>query len=72
MYLGNLGHANNPELLRALGITQILSVGEIAMWREGDLEKWGKENVCVVQGVQDNGIDPLTEEFARCLEFIGQ
>jgi dual specificity MAP kinase phosphatase len=72
MYLGNLGHANNPDLLRALGITQILSVGEIAMWREGDLEDWGKENVCVVQGVQDNGIDPLTEEFARCLEFIGK
>ncbi|KAL6915925.1 hypothetical protein ACHAPO_005381 [Fusarium lateritium] len=70
MYLGNLGHANNPDLLRALGITQILSVGEIAMWREGDLEEWGKENVCVVQGVQDNGIDPLTEEFARCLDFI--
>lgn len=72
MYLGNLGHANNPDLLKALGITQILSVGEVAMWREGDLEDWGKENVCVVQGVQDNGIDPLTEEFARCLEFIGK
>ncbi|KAM5348528.1 hypothetical protein ACJ41O_008352 [Fusarium nematophilum] len=70
MYLGNLGHANNPDLLRALGITQILSVGETAMWREGDLEEWGQENVCVVQGVQDNGIDPLTDEFARCLEFI--
>ncbi|KAF5027525.1 hypothetical protein F66182_374 [Fusarium sp. NRRL 66182] len=70
MYLGNLGHANNPDLLRALGITQILSVGETAMWREGDLEDWGKENVCVVQQVQDNGIDPLTDEFARCLEFI--
>ncbi|TDZ28658.1 Dual specificity protein phosphatase PPS1 [Colletotrichum spinosum] len=26
MYLGNLGHANNPDLLRALGIGQILSV----------------------------------------------
>ncbi|TDZ22977.1 Dual specificity protein phosphatase PPS1 [Colletotrichum orbiculare MAFF 240422] len=47
MYLGNLGHANNPDLLRALGIGQILSVG-----------------------VQDNGIDPLTEEFERCLAFI--
>ncbi|RSM14114.1 hypothetical protein CDV31_005576 [Fusarium ambrosium] len=70
MYLGNLGHANNPDLLKALGITQILSVGETAMWREGDLEEWGEENVCVVQGVQDNGIDPLTDEFTRCLEFI--
>ncbi len=25
-----------------------------------------------VQGVQDNGIDPLTDKFGRCLEFIGK
>lgn len=72
LYLGNLSHANNPELLRALGIGQLLSVGETAMWRDGELERWGQENVCVVQGVQDNGIDPLTDEFERCLEFIGK
>jgi dual specificity MAP kinase phosphatase len=72
MYLGNLGHANNPDLLRALGIGQILSVGETAMWRDGELEEWGEQNVCVVKGVQDNGIDPLTDEFERCLEFIGE
>ncbi|OAA59673.1 protein tyrosine phosphatase [Niveomyces insectorum RCEF 264] len=70
MYLGNLNHANNPELLKALGITQILSVGEMAMWRDGGLEEWGEDNVCAVQGVQDNGIDPLTDEFERCLDFI--
>ncbi|EAQ86910.1 hypothetical protein CHGG_08163 [Chaetomium globosum CBS 148.51] len=70
MYLGNLGHANNPDLLRALGVGQILSVGETAMWRDGELEAWGEQNVCLVKGVQDNGIDPLTDEFARCLEFI--
>ncbi|CAK7267457.1 tyrosine/serine/threonine protein phosphatase pps1 [Sporothrix epigloea] len=70
MYLGNLNHANNPDLLRALGITQILSVGEMASWLDADLAAWGEENVCVVQGVQDNGIDPLTGEFERCLEFI--
>lgn len=71
MYLGNIGHANNPDLLRALGIRQILSVGETAMWRDGEREEWGDENVYVVQGVQDNGIDPLTEEFQNCLDFIG-
>lgn len=71
LYLGNLGHANNPDLLRELGIGQLLSVGETAAWREGDMEAWGEDNVCSVQGVQDNGIDPLTEEFTRCLEFIG-
>jgi dual specificity MAP kinase phosphatase len=72
MYLGNLGHANNPDLLRAMGIGQILSVGEMAMWRDGELDTWGVENTCVVQGVQDNGIDPLTDEFERCLAFIGE
>ncbi|KAI5864159.1 hypothetical protein GGS23DRAFT_485261 [Durotheca rogersii] len=70
MYLGNLGHANNPELLKALGIRQILSVGETAMWRDGELEEWGVDNVHVVEKVQDNGIDPLTKEFERCLKFI--
>ncbi|KAK0741903.1 hypothetical protein B0T21DRAFT_381659 [Apiosordaria backusii] len=70
MYLGNLGHANNPDLLKSLGIGQILSVGEMAMWRDGELEQWGEENTCIVQGVQDNGIDPLTDEFERCLKFI--
>jgi len=72
MYLGNLGHANNPDLLRALGIGQILSVGETAMWRDGELEEWGEDNVYVVHGVQDNGIDSLAEEFERCLDFIGK
>jgi dual specificity MAP kinase phosphatase len=72
MYLGNLGHANNPDLLRRLGIKQILSVGETAAWKDGELEKWGKDNVMVVQRVQDNGVDPLTEEFVRCLDFIGE
>lgn len=71
MYLGNLGHASNPDLLRALGVGQVLSVGETAMWRDGEHERWGVGNVCMVDGVQDNGIDPLTNEFERCLEFIG-
>lgn len=72
LYLGNLGHANNPDLLKELGIHQLLSVGETAMWRDGDMEQWGEDNVCVVQGVQDNGIDSLNDDFARCLEFIGK
>lgn len=71
MYLGNLGHANNPELLKALNIGQILSVGETASWRDEDLAEWGPDNVCVIKNVQDNGVDPLTEEFDRCLAFIG-
>lgn len=71
MYLGNLGHANNPELLQELGIGQVLSVGETANWEaDGTGGPW-ENRVCVVQGVQDNGMDPLRGEFERCLTFIG-
>jgi dual specificity MAP kinase phosphatase len=72
MYLGNLGHANNPELLRALGITRILSVGEALSWPE-DIKKkldWPAENFLMIDRVQDNGVDPLWGEFERCLKFI--
>ena len=78
MYLGNLTHANNPALLRQMGIKRILSVGEPVGWvrrvdGSGDegTEGWEREDLCLVGGVQDNGVDPLTSEFERCLEFIG-
>jgi dual specificity MAP kinase phosphatase len=72
MYLGNLNHANNPEMLRKIGIKRILSVGEPVSWSKKDLDEWGHENLMMVNRVQDNGIDPLTSEFDRCLEFIGK
>lgn len=74
MYLGNLGHANNPELLRELGITRILSVGESVTWADDmrELMGWPTENLMMVDRVQDNGVDPLWDEFGRCLEFIGE
>lgn len=71
MYLGNIGHADNPELLKAMGITQLLSVGEPVTWAKGQREKWGARNMLFIDRVQDNGVDPLTNEFERCLEFIG-
>lgn len=73
MYLGNLNHANNPELLRELGITRILSVGEVLTWPDNVRRKlnWPSENLYMVDRVQDNGVDPLWEEFERCLKFIG-
>ncbi|KAI9794357.1 MAG: tyrosine/serine/threonine protein phosphatase pps1 [Peltula sp. TS41687] len=70
MYLGNLGHARNPELLRAIGIGQVLSVGESVFWPWKLQEKWGLDNLMRVDNVQDNGIDTLTDEFSRCLDFI--
>jgi dual specificity MAP kinase phosphatase len=72
MYLGNLNHANNPAMLRLLGIRRILSVGEPVSWSEKELQSWGRENLLMVDRVQDNGIDELTLEMERCLEFIGQ
>ena len=72
MYLGNLGHANNPSLLRELNIGQILSVGEPISWLREVVDSWPKDNLLFVDKVQDNGVDPLTEEFGRCLEFIGE
>ena len=71
MYLGNLTHANNPELLRGLGIKRILSIGEAVTWDQKEKDKWGMDNLVLVDKVQDNGIDPLTNEFERCLKYIG-
>ena len=72
MYLGNLGHANNPDLLKAMGIGQILSVGEPVHWSKAQLGEWGRENMLVINDVQDNGVDPLMKDFDRCLDFIGK
>lgn len=72
LYLGNLTHANNPELLWELGIKRVLSIGEAVNWTETDRASWGVENMMYIDNVQDNGIDPLCQEFDRCLEFIGK
>jgi len=72
MYLGNLGHANNPVLLKELGIGQVLSIGEPVLWPKEARESWPKERLLYVDKVQDNGVDPLTDEYARCLQFIGE
>ncbi|OQO09588.1 hypothetical protein B0A48_04990 [Cryoendolithus antarcticus] len=70
MYLGNLGHANNPGLLKELGIGQVLSVGEPLSWEENATGEWLPEKMLFVDKVQDNGVDPLWSEFSRCLDFI--
>jgi len=72
MYLGNLNHANNPELLELLGIHRVLSVGEPIAWPAKRKEQWGRDNLLYVDNIQDNGVDPLTADLDRCLEFIAQ
>lgn len=37
---------------------------------KAQLDKWGHRNVLFIDRVQDNGVDPLLDEFDRCLEFI--
>ncbi|KAJ6043653.1 hypothetical protein N7499_006075 [Penicillium canescens] len=70
LYLGNLTHANNPELLWELGIRRVLSIGEAVNWSDEDRATWGRDNLMYIDNVQDNGIDPLCQEYDRCLDFI--
>ena len=72
LYLGNLNHANNVDLLWELGIRRVLSIGEPVSWTGAELAKWGSENLMYIDNVQDNGIDPLCQEYDRCLKFIGK
>ncbi|KAL3235276.1 Dual specificity protein phosphatase PPS1 [Nakaseomyces bracarensis] len=81
LYLGSLEHAERPELLRSLGITHILSVGEKLSWvfKDGKVttcetkakvvEKDGFK-VCWIQNLEDNGMDPIMAQLNNSLEFI--
>jgi dual specificity MAP kinase phosphatase len=70
MYLGNLQHANNPEMLRALGITRVLSIGEQVIW-DHEKETANGMKLLHLDNVQDNGIDPLLDYIDHTLEFLG-
>jgi dual specificity MAP kinase phosphatase len=67
LYLGNLDHANNYQMLHELGIHQVLSIGEPVSWSNDN--ELGIINMCI-DGVQDNGMDSLTKHIKRCLAFI--
>lgn len=70
MYLGNLPHANNQGMLRSLGISRIVSVGEAISWSRRERALWGEQNILHVQAIQDNGSDSLTDKILHCLDFI--
>ena len=72
LYLGNIGHANNPEMLRAIGIRKLVSVGEPVSWSEAHLKVWGSENILAIDRVQDNGVDSLAGELEGALSFISK
>ncbi|KAJ6144532.1 hypothetical protein N7470_008427 [Penicillium chermesinum] len=71
LYLGNLNHANNPEMLWKLGIRRVLSMGECITWNPEQRVRWGEDNLLHIS-IQDNGIDELCHEYNRCLDFIQQ
>ena len=71
LYLGNLLHATNPALLRSLGITRILSVGEPVTFAADD-PLVDEFSVLKIGGVQDNGVDALRPDFERAISFIDE
>ncbi|KAK9370217.1 hypothetical protein V1509DRAFT_617090 [Lipomyces kononenkoae] len=65
MYLGNLGHANNPGLLKELGIKRILSIGEVIDWRavsEEEYEAEKKAREWRVDEMSDSGSEQSSRE----------
>lgn len=66
LYLGNLSHANNPSMLRALGITAVVSMGESA---RSSLVERGLE-VLDVKAVADDGLDRISAHMPAAMEFI--
>nr|ODN98597.1 hypothetical protein L204_02561 [Cryptococcus depauperatus CBS 7855] len=86
LYLGNLEHANNAPMLKALGITHVVSVGESLVngsdrdshhdhANENSLAsfaKAGKIDVLDLTDVRDDGNDPLRPVIARACEWIQQ
>ena len=71
LYLGNIGHANNPDMLRAIGIGKLISVGEPVSWSKEQMDLWGRENILAIDRVQDNGVDSLTDVLEKAIDFIG-
>lgn len=81
-YLGNLSHATNALLLKSLGITHVISMGESALqppsatpsplpvnslWME---ELLGSISVLDVKSIADDGIDPIAPHLLPTSEFI--
>ncbi|CAG8562648.1 496_t:CDS:2 [Paraglomus occultum] len=66
LYLGNLYHACNGGMLKALGITHILSVGEDARLDPTEFK------VNLLDNLFDDGIDSLWKHLDGCVNFIGK
>lgn len=66
LYLGNLNHATNPDMLKALHITHIVSVGEKADLNPLDFD------LLFLDNLYDDGIDSIRGRLDQVLQFIGK
>ena len=78
LYLGNIGHARNSEMLKAIGITRVLSIGESALMQDtappSAMHTVQQDGITYLMcpGIQDDGIDSLLSAIEPCLAFIDQ
>ena len=76
LYLGSLKHAENYELLKNMGINCIISVGEKLNWIQSyqtpktQIIKEKGFTVFHIDGLADNGKDPLLHSLSSILNFI--
>lgn len=78
LYLGSLEHAQSLDLLRTLGIKNIVSVGENVSWVSNIKLPSSKINivtsdqfrVCFINNLNDNGTDPILSHLDDILNFI--
>ena len=66
LYLGNLNHATNPGMLKVLGITHIVSVGEHAGLDTSEFR------VHFLDNLYDDGIDSIESRLEEAVNFIGK
>ncbi|ORX56247.1 hypothetical protein DM01DRAFT_1334735 [Hesseltinella vesiculosa] len=66
LYLGNLNHATNPAMLKALGISYVVSVGENADLNNQDFQHLFLDNL------YDDGIDSVKSQYDRTVAFVDE
>lgn len=66
LYLGNLNHATNPNILKALNITHVVSVGENAGLNQLEFE------LLYLDNLYDDGIDSIKTRLDEVFKFIGK
>ncbi|KAI7873062.1 hypothetical protein BDF14DRAFT_1751490 [Spinellus fusiger] len=64
LYLGNLNHATNPDMLNALNITHVISVGEDTHLDPKHFQ------LLALDPLYDNGIDSIRMHFNQIIHFV--